>query len=71
MSAGAMATAEGPWGTVLSEIEENALNTDAKKDLEDQGAPGIDALVIMSVSLMLGRKCGVSEAQGGSTDRTR
>eukprot|EP00966_Prymnesium_polylepis_P278103 6426094-Prymnesium_polylepis.1 len=48
MSAGAMATAKGPWGTVLSEIEKNALNSDAKKDLEEQGAPGIDALGITS-----------------------
>eukprot|EP00966_Prymnesium_polylepis_P203356 4711260-Prymnesium_polylepis.1 len=61
MAAGAMATAEGPWDTVLSEAEKNTLNADATKDLEEQGAPDIDALVITSVCLMLARKCGVSE----------
>eukprot|EP00966_Prymnesium_polylepis_P184403 4274175-Prymnesium_polylepis.1 len=38
MSAGAMATAVGPWGTVLSDTEKNTLNADAKKDLERRGA---------------------------------
>ena len=55
---------EGPWGRELSADEIGRLNADARKDLEEQEAPGIDALVITAVSVMLGRKCGVSEAQG-------
>ena len=55
---------EGPWGRELSADEVRHLNADARKDLEEQEAPGIDALVITAVSVMLGRKCGVSEAQG-------
>ena len=48
----------------MTQAEKDALDADARKDLRDQEAPGIDALVITGVSMMLGRKCGVSEAQG-------
>ena len=63
-STGTGTLVEGPWGVVLSADEKDALDVDKRADVREQKAPGVDALVILSVSMMLGRKCGVAEAQG-------
>ena len=68
-STGSIPASEGPWGVVMTQSEKDTLDADMRRDLRDQEAPGIDALVITGVSMMLGRKCGVSEAQGRSTGR--
>ena len=56
---------------VLSQDKKDALDVDKKADVQEQKAPGVDALVILSVRMMLGGKCGVAEAQGAQYGRTR
>eukprot|EP00966_Prymnesium_polylepis_P190498 4414953-Prymnesium_polylepis.1 len=52
------------WGRTLSKDEIRALPRLMREPVEDQEASGVTALVVLSVSLMLGGEIAVEECEG-------
>ena len=52
------------WGRALTKDEVSALPRTMRDHVEDQEAPGVAALVVLSVSMMFGGKVAVEECEG-------
>eukprot|EP00966_Prymnesium_polylepis_P336368 7391548-Prymnesium_polylepis.1 len=52
------------WGRALSKDEIKALPRTMRDHVEDQEAPGVASLVVLSVSMMFGGKVAVEECEG-------